>query len=62
MKTRNAANHFRKEDYYMDNWEAIRLDLGMIAGFLYGILGSFWAVPYLLIIKPIIEFFKKLFQ
>ena len=48
--------------YYMDNWEAIRLDLGMIAGFLYGGLGSIWAVPYLLIIKPIIDFFKKLFQ
>ena len=46
----------------MDNWEAIRLDLGMIAGFLYGILGSFCALPYLLILKPIIDFFKKLFS
>ena len=46
----------------MNNWEAIRLDLGMVAGFLYGILGSFWALPYLLIIKPIIDFFKKLFN
>ena len=46
----------------MNNWEAIRLDLGMVAGFLYGILGSFWALPYLHIIKPIIDFFKKLFN
>ena len=46
----------------MDNWEAIRLDLGMIAGFLYGVLGVLITGPYFLIIKPIIDFFKKLFQ
>lgn len=46
----------------MSSWDVIRLDLLMIYGFIYGALGSIWAVPYLLIIKPIIEFFKKLFQ
>lgn len=46
----------------MESWDVIRLDILMIAGAIYGFLGSFVAVPYLLLIKPVIDFFKKRFQ
>ena len=46
----------------MDRWDTTRLSLGMIAGFLYGALGVLFTGPYFLIIKPIIDFFKKLFN
>ncbi len=46
----------------MSSWDVIRLDLLMICGAIYGFLGALAVSPYFLFIKPIIDFFKKLFQ